>query len=141
MLLKYIGNVEINVKKRIVSLSILLLALAFITLGVLYVLTGFQFGGNDNNSITETVPSPDGKYIAYVFVRDMGATTQASYQLSILAEGQELGNAAGNAYISYNEFGIEWVSEKELLVDNQVSEIFKQKDEVKGITIIYSYQK
>ena len=129
-------------RKRILSVSMLLLALAFIIFGVLYVLTGFQFGGNgSSNSIIKTVSSPNGKYIAYVFIRDMGASTKESYQLSILKEGRELGNTAGNAYISYSEFMVEWVGEKELFVDNSAAEIFKQKNEVNGIKITYDYKK
>ena len=128
-------------RKRILSVSMLLLALAFIIVGVLYVLTGFQFDGNGNNSIIKTVPSPNGKYTAYVFIRDMGASTKESYQLSILKEGRELGNTAGNAYISYSEFMVEWVGEKELFVDNSAAEIFKQKNEVNGIKITYDYKK
>ena len=47
------------------------------------------------NEVVKTVESPDQKYIAYIFIRDLGATTRESYQLSILKKGQRLGNGSG----------------------------------------------
>ncbi len=29
----------------------------------------------DTNTVIETIPSPNGKYNAYIFIKDMGATT------------------------------------------------------------------
>jgi hypothetical protein len=125
-------------QKRILLLLKPLIILTFIVFGFLYFLTRFQFG--DNNSIIEAVSSPSGRYIAYVFIRNMGATTQESYQLSILEEGRKLGNLAGNSYISYSEFKVKWISEKELFVDNGEAEIFKQRNNTNGINITYNYK-
>lgn len=124
-------------KKRILLILKLFLVLTLILIGLAYAFTGFQFG--DNNSIIETVPSPNGKYVACLFIRDMGATTKESYQLSIFKKGRELGNSPGNTFISYGEFNVEWKNDSTLFVNNSTAEIFKQDDEVNGITVNYAH--
>ncbi|MHC1723738.1 MAG: DUF5412 family protein [Aminipila sp.] len=109
----------------------------FIIILTVVLVTGCS--GDSNNEIIEKIQSPDGEYIAYVFIRDMGATTQKSYQLSILKKGDALGNKKGNIFISYSNFEVEWNNEKELLVkDTNCEEIFKEKTKYKEIDIKYS---
>jgi hypothetical protein len=52
-------------------------------------------GSTTNNEVIMTIKSPDERFVAVIFVRDMGATTKKSYQMSIIEQGKELGNRAG----------------------------------------------
>lgn len=54
----------------------------FIAFFIIIIITGCT--KTSNNRIIKSVESPDSKYVAYIFIRDMGATTKASFQLSIL---------------------------------------------------------
>lgn len=68
----------------------------------------------------------------------MGATTAESYQLSIVKEGQELGNGTGNIFITYGNFDVEWLDNNELKVTmSSGGDIFKQKTKYDDITISY----
>ena len=58
-----------------------------------------------------THDSPNGRYTAYTFTRDCGATTSVSYQLSILKKDKELKNKGGNTFVSKQEFDVEWADE------------------------------
>ncbi|MCM0759458.1 DUF5412 family protein [Sporomusa sphaeroides DSM 2875] len=91
-----------------------------------------------NNRILKCVESPDNKYTVCVFVRDFGATTRESYHLSILKKGKGLGNTAGNVYISYGKFEVEWVKPDALKVIRQNGTVFKQVTHFEDIQITYS---
>ena len=83
-----------------------------------------------------------GKYIAYVFIRDGGATTRESYQLTILKNNKKLYNSGGNVFVSDFLFSIEWVSDKELYVYNTTpAGIFRQMRTLYGISIKYKHMK
>lgn len=90
------------------------------------------------NKIINSITSPQNNYTAYKFIRDCGATTKASYQLSILNSGQEFGNQIGNVFVSYGPFDVQWVNPKEIVIkyDNS-SEVFKKENKYKDITIQY----
>lgn len=89
-------------------------------------------------TVTAYVESPDGKYNAYIFVRDLGATTKASNQLSILRKGDKLGNISGNIFVTYGDFNVSWSSPTELNIKvTKVGEVFKKIEEYKGIKINY----
>lgn len=93
---------------------------------------------NPSNTVINEIESPDGKYIACYFVRDLGATTKQSYQLSILNKGKKLGDTTGNVFITYGEFDIEWNKNDDLIVNiKNNEEIFKQLDKYKEIKIKY----
>ena len=94
---------------------------------------------NTNNEIIKTIDSPDGKYVAYIFTRDLGATTKVSYQLSILEAGESLGDSGGNIFISYGSFDVEWSKQNLLYVKlKEKGDIFKNEKKYKDIVIEYS---
>lgn len=92
-----------------------------------------------NNKIIQSVKSPDEKYTAYIFIRDMGATTKASYQLSVFSKGTVLENESGNVFVSYEPFNIQWKDSKHLVVTySKESEIFKQETSYDHLIIMYN---
>lgn len=92
-----------------------------------------------NNKVLHTVKSPDAKYIAYIFIRDLGATTKASYQLSIFPIGTALINESGNIFVSYEPFNIKWKDSKNLVVTySKKAEIFKQETKYDDLIIQYN---
>lgn len=93
-------------------------------------------------TIMQTVPSPDGKYVAYVFESNGGATTGFTYRLSILESDKKLGKGNGNTYVSGVEFDVEWMDNKVLQVNNYPTiKIYKQETLIKGIEVKYKYLK
>ena len=107
---------------------------------LLFVITLMLSGCKEesNNSIIKSIESPDEKYVACLFTRDLGATTKISYQLSILKNGEKLSNNKGNIFISYDAFDMEWNKADELTVKrNEGIDIFKQETEYSGIKINY----
>ena len=93
-------------------------------------------------NIIETVSSPNGKYIAYVYEKNGGATTGFIYHLSILEKDTSLKRRKGNVYISEYEFKIQWINDDILYVDNTSSKnIGKQKVSFLDVKIEYNYYK
>lgn len=112
--------------KFFLSLTLLLTTLIVLT------------GCNSNNKIIKTIPSPNGDYIAYVFVRDLGATTKESYQLTILKKNNKLGNGSGNTFVSYSNFAVSWDSDNGMTIKYpKKAEVFKKEESIKGIKIKY----
>lgn len=96
---------------------------------------------NLSNKVIHEIESPDGKYIAFCFIRDLGATTKPSYQLTILNKGEKLSDTVGNIFITYGEFDIEWEKNDALIVNiKNDKEIFKQLEQYKEIKIKYKNQ-
>ncbi len=97
-----------------------------------------SLNSNANNTVIKEIGSPDGDYTAFCFIRDLGATTKASYQLSILNKGEKLGDTTGNVFITYGEFDVEWDGNSDLIVNiKDDEEIFKKLEQYKGIQIKY----
>ena len=93
-------------------------------------------------NIIEAVSSPNGKYIAYVYEKNGGATTGFIYHLSILEKDTSLKRRKGNVYISEYEFKIQWINDDILYVDNTSSKnIGKQKVSFLDVKIEYNYYK
>lgn len=91
-----------------------------------------------NNELIKSVTSPNQKYIAVIFKRDLGATTKTSYQLSILKKGKSINDSTGNIFVTYEEFDVKWNGDTELIVEQSVKgEIFKQETNYKNIIIKY----
>ena len=90
-----------------------------------------------SNSIQERISSPSGEVEAVIFLRDCGATTKSSYQLSIVKSGEKV-TSTGNVFISYDDFDVRWNSDGELQISSTSDEVFKQKESIKGIKIKYS---
>jgi hypothetical protein len=104
-----------------------------------------------DNSEIERAESPDGKYYAVVFIRNVGATTDFSMQVSIIKQGSFLGNTSGNIFICDSDHGkaipqedhtfwlkLSWLSPSELIIqyDERVR-IFKKIQKYKNINIRY----
>ena len=106
----------------------------------LFLILNFVLAGctSSNNKIVKEVNSPDGKYTAIYFVRDLGATTQKSYQLTVLNKGKKLRDTGGNILISYWKFDLQWKGDKLLVVNIKSNdEVFKQLTQYKEIKIEY----
>ncbi len=92
------------------------------------------------NQILSVQLSPDGRYKAYVFIRNINATTDETYQLMILRSYEGFKDNGGNTYISEWPFEVSWKSDEELVVTTgRVDERYspKQRTEVKGVEITY----
>ena len=99
----------------------------------------FDFGADNYNTIIKESVSPDEKYVAYYFKRDVDATTDVSYQLSVCERGESLSNDSGNVFVSSKPFVFEWQSENKLLiVHGNSSENYKKEDSIKDVQIEYS---
>ena len=110
------------------------------------------FGDQGGNQIISEVVSPDTKYKFIVFVRDCGATTGFSTQVSILKMDKQLRDDESGNVLSisdhyngdkYNEYGgadvkAEWTTNKQILIrfDNNAESRTKE-NEINGIEIIY----
>ncbi|HHV98582.1 MAG TPA: hypothetical protein GXX36_03255 [Clostridiaceae bacterium] len=122
---------EMSKKGLVIPLIILTFLLVTLTL----VITGCSAS---NNEVIKSIESPTGTYVAYLFIRDMGATTRESYQLSILKKGEKLGNRPGNVSIAYGQFDIEWTGDKELAIKNKtIEEVFKNEEKYGEVTIVH----
>ena len=96
---------------------------------------------SEPNIIQESI-SPDGKYVAYVYKCNGGATTRFDYRLSVLKNGVKLKSGKKDIYISYTDLKVYWVDDKKLMVNNVPQmDIFKQKNKVYDITVEYKYTK
>ena len=96
-------------------------------------------------------PSPDGKYKAVLFVRDCGATTGFSTQVSLLRSNAQLKNGSGNLFIADTDHGkipsgqkggpevrIVWEGSKDIyIVHHENARVFKAEKKVNGINVNY----
>ena len=90
--------------------------------------------------IIQEVISPDGKYVAYVFESNVGATANFTYRLSVLKNGKKLkAGDLGNALITYHLFDVEWTDNKTLNVKRGITSMddFKHETKVDDIRITY----
>lgn len=83
--------------------------------------------------------SPSGKLTAISFVRDCGATTDFSSQVSIIPAGQKLKNEAGNAFIAGGKIDLvlQWLSDGTLQIRGGGGHVFKQEASVAGVKVVY----
>ncbi len=88
---------------RIKKLLYALLIIAFIVAAYMYI----DWGLDDmcRNEIVEETQSPSKKFKVVIFIRDCGATTGYSTQVSILESSDQLGNHPGNAFILSDKIG------------------------------------
>jgi len=94
------------------------------------------------NEIVEIKYSPDNKYMAIKFVRNVSATTPYSYQLTILSADKKIEDNPGNVYICYADFEFEWLNNRELhiITDKETkyrNKVFLQQDEINDVSIKY----
>ena len=129
--------IYIKSKKLIIILLVVIVMIILVLFGKLIVYVYLP-----KPTIIQSMPSPDGTHVAYVYESDGGATTGFIYNLSILQNGAILSKGQGNSYSSGYAFNIEWINNNELQVNNTSSiRIYKQKEVVKGIKINYKYLK
>lgn len=87
-------------------------------------------------NIIQSETSPDGKYIAYVYESNGGATTGWIYHVSVLPASKKLKGGKGNVYTgSVPPETIEWLDNKRLFAMDFQSENSKRKYFIYGITI------
>jgi hypothetical protein len=91
------------------------------------------------NTVKRRVTAPDGRRDAILFIRDCGATTDLSPQVSILGAGKALRNVAGNVFIAPHsvEVQLEWVSPDTLMVRYANTSPNLRATNVQGVTIRY----
>ena len=129
-------------KALMITAIILLIIIALVVAGNI-ALNSFRTFLMGEPDIIQEVVSPDGKYVAYVFEANGGATTKFTYRLSVLINGKKLkAGDIGNAFITYNEFDVEWVDNNTLKVNNiltSIKSIFKQETKIDGVNIQYNF--
>jgi len=128
--------------KTIKIILIIVVSIIGVVIGAVSLLFLFihpLFSGACGNEVLSTNVSPNGRYTAYTFTRDCGATTSVSYQLSILKKDQELKNKSGNTFVSKQEFDVEWADDTQLNVAYPESaKTYKMDNKVGKVNIVYS---
>lgn len=102
------------------------------------------------NTILSSTTSPDGERHAVLFMRDCGATTDFSTQVSILRDEAPPAGAGnlftadgGSASAPPTDHGgpwaeVVWQGPRRLLVRyDSMAEVYKQQDQVAGVTVTY----
>jgi len=106
------------------------------------------------NEILQIAFSPDEKRKAVIFLRDCGATTGYSTQISLLDAQEELPPKKGNSFIADSNHGqaqtgmrdeldiyLQWAHNKELIVKyDKRARVFRSKQSADGVTIKYEQQ-
>lgn len=130
-------------KKGIVIISVVLAVIIALSIAGNVALDLLGTFLNGEPDIIQEVVSPDGKYVAYVFESNGGATTRFTYRLSVLKNGKKLkAGDLGNTFITYEKFDVVWLDDNTLKVNNIPStNIFEQKKKIKGVNISYNYMK
>lgn len=136
-------------KQSILTVFAKSLRITFVT-GLLIIMPGC---GNTtcDNFLLQEYPSPDNTLRAVTYIRDCGATTDFSTQVSLITDIKDVQNKAGNVLIADANHGaaptnddgaldikINWLSNNELEISyHEKARIFKQKEKVGAITIKY----
>jgi hypothetical protein len=110
-------------------------------IGLLYsAFNGLRWFVLSEPDIIQEVVSPNGKYVAYVFESNGGATSWFVYRLSIVKNGKQPKRGdVGNTYINDYEFDVEWKDNDTLMVNNTTTINYKQETKVHGVEVIYKY--
>jgi hypothetical protein len=120
-------------------------SLATFTLAVSFLLLSGCHDLCVNDVLSESL-SPDGSKRAVLFLRDCGATTDFSWQISILGSKETLTNGAGNVIVLDNDHGavhemkveVEWKGSDNLIVSYpDRARIFHQLTMIRGVRISY----
>lgn len=85
---------------------------------VMFLLSGC---GVCDNTISQTVRSPDGQLKAVIFQRECGATTGFSTQISVLAADETLPDDSGNVFVESKGVSIEvvWQGSRHLIIKHK----------------------
>ncbi|WP_159888681.1 hypothetical protein [Paenibacillus puerhi] len=90
------------------------------------------------NEIVNEIPQPGGALKAVVFIRDCGATTRESYQVSIIRKGSNIDDTdTGNVFIAYEPVSVSWSKYNDFDIEYAGGQVFKQEINVKGIRVNY----
>ena len=125
---------------KILSITIIILGLC---LGCVALALNEITMGLCGNTITKIVPSPDKKYDAVAFLRDCGATTAWTPNVSVIKHGYHLGNTDGNIFRgSYGETFIDfnWKDNSTLIIQYSISSghpVSLQETQKNGLQILY----
>lgn len=127
--------VVINMKKLLCISLIVFLCIFIVLVGISF----FQSLFFTEPNIVQSISSPDGKYTAYVFENNGGATTGWIYHVSVLEKEKKLNKGNGNVYISeIPPNGIEWLKSNVLYIDDYKSiKTTRQRQKIKDVTIKY----
>ncbi len=104
-----------------------------------------------SNRVIAEVPAPSARLKAVVFQRNCGATTAFSTEVSLLKEGETLGNGSGNVFLADTDHGaapdspiggpiieVRWLSDQVLVVVRDAkARAFKAETEVAGVEVQY----
>ena len=125
----------IKTKKLLYTLLIVFLCISAISAGIKL----FQYIFFAEPDIIRSISSPDGKYTAYLFESNGGATTGWTYHVSVLKKGRKLNKGNGNVYISkIPPNNIEWFKNNVLYIyDYKSIKTTRQKQKIKDVTIKY----
>ncbi len=122
------------------------LAALTITISLL-LLSGCGLCGNE--ILSESL-SPDGSKRAVLFSRNCGATTDYSWQISILGAKEVLPDDGGNAFVADTDHGavqemkveVDWKDSDHLIVSYpEHARVFHQSTMVRGVRISYEKMK
>lgn len=93
------------------------------------------------NIAVKRLESPNSEYTAIAFIREAGATTSFSPQVSVIKSNQSFKNKAGNVFRgNHSEYiDIEWIDDSTLKIFYNCGEkdIFKKEVKVYGIRVSY----
>jgi hypothetical protein len=98
--------------------------------------------GCAENDVNKSLDSPDGKYTAYAFIRNSGATVDFIPCVSVYPKGTKFGDDNdGNVFRGYHSdfIDIEWADANTLIVYHDVKDedVFMKLDMIFDIEIIY----
>jgi hypothetical protein len=126
-------------KRKITWVFITLLFFCFICFVVMPVYFSIELAKDTlcGNQVIEQQKNNIDSYDYVIFKRDCGATTEFSYQLSIIKHRGNLGNDSGNIYIHDNPFTAEWINKNTLRINGTTINGYKSVKQYKEIKIIY----
>lgn len=93
------------------------------------------------NTISQTLTSPDGTQKAVVFTRGCGATTGDSTQISLVNSSGSVGKEAGNVLVLGDEtpVSLRWKNATTLEIHfPATSQSFTKKTSVDGVSVVYN---
>lgn len=115
---------------------------------LLWVLVLFFSGCMSSEINSKQVDSPDGKYRAYAFVADGGATTDWTPQVSLVKKGfLTFRPLKANTFscTGSNQVDVRWVSNETLVIVSgcipfpSAQRILLQKSKVEGVNVKYEF--
>jgi len=117
-------------------------ALVWKSIGILALVISLSgcLGDLCGNEIVSDTPEQAGRVRAIVFVRDCGATTGFSTQVSILDEKQSVPNEPGNTFVAHDRLSVSvrWTAPDRLVVTYPAqAKVFLQENQLKAVKVSY----